>query len=262
MIWRLKIADIMKKIKHLALNSIFVMVIFLFAFFTLGQNRVLAQMTQQQILDGFNACVDTRYGDETEQRAIVRCCQDSDWKNAPICTTVVAPPDLGSLRICSPPCATGFLCNTLNGVCVPDSSSGGAGGSSGSSGSLGGQSTGSGSSGTSVTCNQGGCPAGLCEENGLCLPKSNFNTGIAASGSLVELLTKIIKFLLTFAGIIAVGVLVIGGFWYITSSGNEEQAEKGRKAITNAIIGLIVAILAYAIVAIISATLIADEFVR
>ncbi|MEK7162066.1 MAG: hypothetical protein AAB729_05255 [Patescibacteria group bacterium] len=80
--------------------------------------------------------------------------------------------------------------------------------------------------------------------------------------TLVGLLLKIIQFLLTFAGVVAVGVLVIGGFWYITSAGNEEQAEKGQKAITNAIIGLVVVILAYTIVAIISSTLIADKFVK
>ena len=153
-------------------------------------------------------------------------------------------------------CDAGFVCSPINGECVKDSSSTGSTGSSGSQG------TGSGSSGSSATCNQGSCPTGLCEANGLCLPKSNFNTGIAASDSLVDLLTKIIKLLLTFAGIIAVGVLVIGGFWYITSSGNEEQAEKGQKAITNAIIGLVVVILAYTIVAIISATLVADKFTK
>jgi len=226
---------------------------------TSGTNGSGSGLTTTQILNGFNACVDTRYNDETEQQAIIRCCQDNDWSKAPICTTVVASPDLGSLKTCSPACATGFVCNTLNGVCVQDSSSTGSTGSSGSTGS---QGAGSGSTGSSATCNQGSCPIGLCEANGLCLPKSNFNTGIAASDSLVDLLTKIIKFLLTFAGIIAVGVLVIGGFWYITSSGNEEQAEKGQKAITNAIIGLVVVILAYTIVAIISATLVADKFTK
>ncbi len=111
--------------------------------------------------------------------------------------------------------------------------------------------------------NTGKCPTGLCEINGLCLPKPTGSVdSFVGKTTLVGLLLKIIQFLLTFAGVVAVGVLVIGGFWYITSAGNEEQAEKGQKAITNAIIGLVVVILAYTIVAIISSTLIADKFVK
>ena len=102
--------------------------------------------------------------------------------------------------------------------------------------------------------NTGKCPTGLCEINGLCLPKPTGSVdSFVGKTTLVGLLLKIIQFLLTFAGVVAVGVLVIGGFWYITSAGNE-QAEKGQKAITNAIIGLVVVILAYTIVAIISST--------
>jgi hypothetical protein len=48
-------------------------------------------------------------------------------------------------------------------------------------------------------------------------------------------------------------MLIVGGFWYITSAGNEEQAEKGKTAITNAIIGVIVVLLSYAVVTVIGA---------
>lgn len=100
--------------------------------------------------------------------------------------------------------------------------------------------------------------------NGVCLPKSDFfaKSGIAGSSSLSELMLKIIQLLLTFAGIIGVLILVVGGFWYLTSAGNDEQAEKGKKAIMNAIIGLVVVILAYAIVTVISSTLITDKFIN
>lgn len=57
---------------------------------------------------------------------------------------------------------------------------------------------------------------------------------------------------LVVVGIITVGFLIYGGFRYITSAGNEEQAEAGKKAIQNAIIGLVVVILSYVIVAVIS----------
>ncbi|MBI5530690.1 MAG: hypothetical protein HY918_04290 [Candidatus Doudnabacteria bacterium] len=103
----------------------------------------------------------------------------------------------------------------------------------------------------------------LVYSNGVCLPKdAGFaTTGIAASSSLSDLVVKIIKLLLTFAGAIGVLILVIGGFWYITSAGNEELAEKGKKTIINALIGLVVVVLAYTIVSIISATLISDKLV-
>ncbi|HVY67396.1 MAG TPA: pilin [Patescibacteria group bacterium] len=102
----------------------------------------------------------------------------------------------------------------------------------------------------------------LVYSNGVCLPANNPfpTTGIASSNSISSLLIKIIQLLLTLAGIIAVVILVVGGYWYITSAGNEEQAEKGQKAITNAIIGLVVIMLAYAIVTIISQTVISTQY--
>jgi len=63
------------------------------------------------------------------------------------------------------------------------------------------------------------------------------------------------NFLLGFAGIVSVVFLMIGGFFYVTSAGNEEQAEKGRKILINSVIGLVVIILATAIVRIISGVL-------
>lgn len=110
------------------------------------------------------------------------------------------------------------------------------------------------------------CPDGLTAVNGLCLPDAGHSsfptTGIAGSTSLVDLLTKIIQLLLTFAGIIAVVFLVLGGYWYMASGGNEELAEKGKKTIVNFVLGLVVIILAYTIVTILSNTLTADKFTR
>lgn len=60
-----------------------------------------------------------------------------------------------------------------------------------------------------------------------------------------------IKFILIFAGLVAVLFLIIGGYQYIISGGNEEAAEKGKKTITNSVIGLIIIILSYTIVTVI-----------
>ena len=51
---------------------------------------------------------------------------------------------------------------------------------------------------------------------------------------------------------IAVLFLIIGGFWYITSAGNEETASKGKSTVINAIIGIIIIVLSYVIVNVIS----------
>ena len=77
-------------------------------------------------------------------------------------------------------------------------------------------------------------------------------TGLfSPTDSLVTIIGKIIKILLGVAGAIAVLFVVIGGFLYMTSAGNEEQAQKGRKDITNALIGIIIIILSYIIVSVI-----------
>ena len=66
-----------------------------------------------------------------------------------------------------------------------------------------------------------------------------------------DFIIVIIQWLLGVAGIVAVLFIIIGGFQYITSAGNEELAEHGKKNITNAIIGLVVIILSYIIVTVV-----------
>ncbi|HTL39342.1 MAG TPA: hypothetical protein VL306_00815 [Methylomirabilota bacterium] len=65
------------------------------------------------------------------------------------------------------------------------------------------------------------------------------------------LLFAIENILLPIVGIIAILFVIIGGFQLITARGNEEQAEAGKKTLTNAIIGLVVVILSYVIVVVV-----------
>jgi hypothetical protein len=69
----------------------------------------------------------------------------------------------------------------------------------------------------------------------------------------------VIQTIISFSGVVAVLFLIVGGFFYLTSAGNEEQAEKGQKILTNAIIGLVVIVLAYALVAIIGSVVTAGQ---
>jgi hypothetical protein len=97
----------------------------------------------------------------------------------------------------------------------------------------------------------------LLYKDGVCLPASEqcSDGSLRCTSSLKDLIVKVVKMLLGFAGAIAVVALIIGGYLYISSAGNEEQAEKGKKVIINSIIGLVVIILSYAIVSIVSTAL-------
>ncbi len=80
----------------------------------------------------------------------------------------------------------------------------------------------------------------------------NLNGVSCNAQSANSLITQVINILLGVAFAVAVLFLIIGGFWYITSAGNEETAEKGRNTIINALIGIVVIILAYVIVRVVS----------
>ncbi len=71
----------------------------------------------------------------------------------------------------------------------------------------------------------------------------------------IGLAEYVIGFLLALAGIVCVLFLIIGGYQYITSGGNEELASRGKKTLQNAIIGLIVIILSYTIIVVIARAL-------
>ena len=59
---------------------------------------------------------------------------------------------------------------------------------------------------------------------------------------------KVLNILFGLSGGVAVLFIVLGGFQYMTSAGNQEQADKGKKTLTYAIIGLVVIVLATTIV--------------
>lgn len=91
--------------------------------------------------------------------------------------------------------------------------------------------------------------------NGLCLPKEAVECNedsIACSKNITDAMIKIIKLLLLLSGMVSVLFLILGGFWYMTSGGNAEQAEKGKNTITNFFLGFVIIIMAYSIVTIVN----------
>lgn len=69
-----------------------------------------------------------------------------------------------------------------------------------------------------------------------------------AQGNLADVILRIINYVLAIVGVIALAVLVYGGFMYITSAGNEDQIESAKRIIINAIIGIVVIGVAAALV--------------
>lgn len=66
-----------------------------------------------------------------------------------------------------------------------------------------------------------------------------------------QLITTLIRILFVLIGIAAVVVIIIAGFRMVIASGNEAELTKAKQAITWAIIGLVVSLMAFSIVAII-----------
>ena len=62
-----------------------------------------------------------------------------------------------------------------------------------------------------------------------------------------DIVNNIIGVILGFLGLIAVVLILIGGFMWMTAGGNEERVSTGRKYIINGVIGLIIILAAYAI---------------
>lgn len=70
-----------------------------------------------------------------------------------------------------------------------------------------------------------------------------------------EIFVVIIDTLLIFISVLAIIGIIIGGYQYITSSGNAEATAKAKSTITWSIIGLVVAFASYIIVNFVVTTL-------
>jgi hypothetical protein len=85
-------------------------------------------------------------------------------------------------------------------------------------------------------------------------PADEINKGVDAidseegSPELADQIRIVVNILLFILGAIAVVMIIIGGIRYATSNGDSSQIKTAKDTILYAVIGLIVAILAYAIV--------------
>lgn len=74
------------------------------------------------------------------------------------------------------------------------------------------------------------------------------NSGGSAKQDLPDVITTIINVMLFIAGALAVIMIIYGGIRYITAHGDEKQVKVAKDTIVYSVVGLIIAILAYALV--------------
>lgn len=125
---------------------------------------------------------------------------------------------LGAASMALPATQAGAI-DVFSGAGCSSSSGGGTGGTQGGT-----QGTGGGSAGSSKIC------------------------GAATKDDLPTLIKNVINILLFVVGIIAVIAIVIGGIRYTTSNGDSSQTKSAKDTILYAVVGLVVAIMAFAIV--------------
>ena len=74
------------------------------------------------------------------------------------------------------------------------------------------------------------------------------------TADLKDTVINIIQWVLGILALVAVVMIIIGGFQWMTAAGNEERIEKAKKVISAAVIGLIIVLLAWAIVIFVAGT--------
>jgi len=71
--------------------------------------------------------------------------------------------------------------------------------------------------------------------------------GIKTEKTLPQIIGNIIKVILSFLGIVAVIVVIIGGFMWMTGAGDPAKVDKAKAMIKNGIIGIVIVVVAYAV---------------
>lgn len=86
-----------------------------------------------------------------------------------------------------------------------------------------------------------------------CIIDKNGNQ-VATLDCIAPIVANVIFWLLVFAGIVALVLIIYSGIKFITSTGDQKQVEGARKILTYAISGLILILLSFAIIRFIAET--------
>lgn len=97
--------------------------------------------------------------------------------------------------------------------------------------------------------NAGSCPQGsLRQTYSNSISECNIADDHAGSNDLMKTINTIISVVLGILGILAVAYIIYGGFMFTTAAGDTAKTKKARETIMYGVIGLVVALLAFAIV--------------
>jgi hypothetical protein len=97
-----------------------------------------------------------------------------------------------------------------------------------------------------VNCATTGGNVDLSLANGAaCAAPSDAKTSLFGSGGIFQIISETLIFLV---GAVAVIMLIVGGLLYVTSNGDSKRVEGAKNTILYAIVGIVVAVLAFAAV--------------
>ncbi len=77
---------------------------------------------------------------------------------------------------------------------------------------------------------------------------SNIPTASNPSAPFSDQLAMVLNILLALASTVAVLFIIIGGYTYITSAGNQDRQKKAKEVLIGAIVGLVIIILSFGVV--------------
>jgi glucose uptake protein GlcU len=79
-------------------------------------------------------------------------------------------------------------------------------------------------------------------------PDAALPAGVGTSLTLIEIATNVLNFLLSIVGVVALIMLVVGAFMYLTAAGEEDRIDTGKSIVKYSIIGIAVALAALVLV--------------
>jgi len=101
-----------------------------------------------------------------------------------------------------------------------------------------------------VSCTDEGASTSFSDFNGEYVPPSEegYAEGITTTSSAREFVVNVTNFILSFLGLAAIVVVIYGGVLYVTAGGESEKADKGKKSIMYAMMGIVIVLISYALV--------------
>ncbi len=90
-------------------------------------------------------------------------------------------------------------------------------------------------------------PAVTAAQSRLGLNEFKNNTNLGTNIDLIPTVANIINTLLGFLGVLAVILVIWGGFKWMTAAGEEQKINEAKKILSGGVVGLVIILLAYAI---------------